>query len=118
MYYRFYIFLFAFYIFYIFSSPALAHENSSDDIEINSQFVGNISLEQLTRGVPGSGVLFYYRADRGDQRPSLAVRLHKDPADNVAIAEVYQTPPAKDYIPFTTDGTQVTFDLPLAPAIT
>ncbi len=59
------------------------------------------TLEQLTAGAAGQGVLLYYLESRGPDHPTLAVRLSKKIGASVALAQVYQPFPGSATLPTT-----------------
>ena len=81
------------------SAPALAQDAVSTPT-IEQRFYGEegVTLEALSAGAEGRGILLFYRADRGPERPSLAVRLRRLPGDDDALAEVFATPEDADYV--------------------
>lgn len=89
------------------------------DLRVESRFVapaGN-SLAGLAEGRPGSGYLMYFLPERGIERPALVVRLSKQPGAAVAIAEVYDAPPGRDYVPVRIEADQVTLDTATPPTV-
>lgn len=89
------------------------------DLRVESRFVapaGN-SLAGLAEGQSGSGYLIYFLPELGIERPALVVRLSKQPGAAVAIAEVYDAPPGRDYVPVRIEGDQVTIDTETPPTV-
>ena len=80
--------------------------------DIHTQFVSEsgTTLEQLSMGGVGQGVILYYRADHDADHPTLAVRLMKEAATSNARADVYSSTTADPTFTWTMKSGQVAFD--------
>lgn len=69
-----------------------------------------IKLEELTKGAAGQGVILYYLAENGPEKPSLVVRLSKQKEEDFALANVYQALPGENIVPVKIDKNGVLID--------
>lgn len=76
-----------------------------------------VSLEELSAGEIGQGLILYYLSGRELERPSLVVRLYRRTGSASSVAEVYQAPPGKNYVPIAVQKNQVQLDSILRPSI-
>ena len=73
--------------------PSISSAQSEPRIE--TRYFGSVALDQLSRGVSGSGILVYYLPEATIERPSLVVRLTKAANSDIAMAEVFDAPVGK-----------------------
>lgn len=93
-----FIFLFLLLILLVIPYKAIAQTSGS---RILTKFFPETgaSLEQLSAGAEGRGIILYYLPERGLERPSLVVRLIKEAGAREAKAEIYQAPKDLTYVP-------------------
>ena len=74
---------------------------AKESTRVNYAFfpISEITLEQITSGQVGEGYLLYYRRDLGVQKPGLIVHLVRIDNSSDALAEVFEAPPGKNYVP-------------------
>ena len=83
--------------------------------DIRTQFVteSGATLEQLSAGGVGQGVILYYSADHDVNHPSLAVRLTKENGATTAHAEVYAAPEKATTFAWGKKDSRIEFEPPL-----
>lgn len=99
----------------ILAIPANAAAQAPD---IQTRFIGDVTLEQLMRGLYGSGTQLYMHKDDNSQNPLLVVLFSHLKGTTDAIAYVYDAPPGRDTVPVTIDGNRVIVDPTLQPTVT
>ena len=95
--------------------PSISSAQSEPRIE--TRYFGSVALDQLSRGVSGSGILVYYLPEATIERPSLVVRLTKAANSDIAMAEVFDAPVGKTYVPITLKSDRVVLDALLKPTL-
>lgn len=100
--------------------PASAAPSDGPEPPIEVQFVSlsGATLDQLSEGQVGSGVLLYYPVGRDPRRPALAVLLEKAPGSQNSTAKVFDTTAGKGFVQISHNGGNASFKAPAAPTIT
>jgi hypothetical protein len=104
-------------VFILWCSSSLVLAQSSDTGRIEVRFIGDTSLEGLSRGESGEGSLLYMRPGADSDRPALVVRLSRQPGADLAVAEVFDAPPGQNYVPINIRGDRLILDPSLTPTI-